>query len=368
MNWDHTAYNDASDSPYDSCPNSTEQHCSPALKSPSAYRFIWFDWFCLWYPPGWLILFNRHWQHYHDDPEGWNWLDYMLFLIPGGFYLASLIRWLRLGCRAPRSEGGNVNPAYQQAFQDEILGPIVQHYFRAELHQLEHLPVTGPLVVVMNHAGMAFPWDFISLGWLLKQERNWVIQPLAHTIFFDHPWLNWWLPPSWPQVLGGVRAERQTFEVAVANAETETVVLYAPEGWRGLIKGWRQRYQLTTFDPSFIQVSDRHHVPILPVTCIGNELLHPWAWNFKTLARWIKLPLFPISLLMVAFVLFPSMGVWAMRSRLKYTVQPLYQPWQEAGVTAPDQPKRSHAYQQAQALRSQLQDQLNQIRSSAKSK
>ncbi len=68
------------------------------------YQFTWFDWFCLWYPPGWLILFNRHWQRYNSDPDGWNWLEYSLFLIPGGFYVALLIRWLRLGCRLPRPQ------------------------------------------------------------------------------------------------------------------------------------------------------------------------------------------------------------------------------------------------------------------------
>jgi len=40
-------------------------------------------------------LFNRH-LYYYADPDGWNWLEYPLFLIPGGFYLALLIRWLRL--------------------------------------------------------------------------------------------------------------------------------------------------------------------------------------------------------------------------------------------------------------------------------
>ncbi|HEY9857865.1 MAG TPA: hypothetical protein V6D16_00050, partial [Candidatus Obscuribacterales bacterium] len=61
-------------------------------------------------------------------------------------------------------------------------------------------------------------------------------------------------------------------------------------------------------------------------------------------------------------------GVWAMRSRLKYTLQPLYQPWQEAEVAATGQHKRSRAYQQAQALRSKLQAQLDQLRSNAKSR
>ncbi|HEY9649206.1 MAG TPA: glycerol acyltransferase, partial [Coleofasciculaceae cyanobacterium] len=134
-----------------------------------SYRFTWFDWFCLWYPPGWLILFNRHWQHYHPDPDGWNWLEYGLFLIPGGFYLALLLRWLRLGCCTPRQNLSEFNPDYQGAFREEILTPIVQYYFQGELQQVENLPQTGPFIVTMNHAGMSFPWDILGLATLLSQ-------------------------------------------------------------------------------------------------------------------------------------------------------------------------------------------------------
>src|SRR4028118_572563 len=269
------------------------------LSSVHSYRFTWFDWFCLWYPPGWLILFNRHWQHYQPNPDGWNWLEYGLFLIPGGFYLALLLRWLRLGGRLPRASVSQFNPDYQQAFRDEVLAPILTHHFRAELHQIEDLPQTEPLIVSMNHAGMSFPWDFMGLGYLLSKTRGWVVQPLAGVSLFEHPWVNWWLPPGWSPVLGGVRAELDEFEAAVSH---KTVLLYAPEGLRGPGKGWSKRYQLETFHPSFIRLSDRYHIPILPVVCIGNESLHSWAFNFKSGARRIKLPFLPISLLMIAFV------------------------------------------------------------------
>lgn len=157
--------------------------------SDKGYKFTWFDWFCLWYPPGWLILFNRHWQHYHADPDGWNWLEYLLFLIPGGFYLALLIRWLRLGCRLPRREVEEFEPKYQLAFREEILTLIVKNYFQAELQQVENLPQTGPMIVAMNHAGMSFPWDFLSVGYLLSKTREWVVQPIANVSLFEHPWM-----------------------------------------------------------------------------------------------------------------------------------------------------------------------------------
>ncbi len=330
------------------------------------YSWNWFDWFCLWYPPGWLILFNRHWQHYHTDPDGWNWLEYGLFLIPGGFYLALLIRWIRLGFRSPRRGEGEFDPNYQQAFRDEVLAPIVKYYFQGELQQLENLPQTGPLIVSMNHAGMCFPWDILGLGTLLSQTREWVVQPLAGVSLFEHPWVIWWLPPGWSQVLGGVRAEADEFEAAVAQ---KTILLYAPEGIRGPGKGWKRRYQLDTFHPSFIQLSDRYRIPILPVACIGNESLHPWAINLKKFARAIYLPFLPVSFLMFFFILFPSMGVWAMRSRLRYFIQPLYQTWSTEVVEDEQLPEpktstrqdRNAAYRHAQLLQEKLQSQINQL-------
>jgi 1-acyl-sn-glycerol-3-phosphate acyltransferase len=325
------------------------------------YRFNWFDWFCLWYPPGWLILFNRHWQHYHADPDGWNWLEYGLFLIPGGFYLALLIRWLRLGCRFPRREVCEFDPNYQKAFGDEVLAPIVKYYFHGELGDIENLPQTGPLIVAMNHAGMCFPWDFLSLGYLLSQARGWVVQPLAHVALFEHPWVVWWVPPGWSQVLGGVQADAESLEAAVAK---KTILLYAPEGLRGPAKGWRSRYQLETFHPSFVRLSDRYHIPILPVVCIGSESLHPWTVNIKKLAKRVSLPFLPVSLLMIVFILFPSMGVWAMKTRLKYYVQPLYKPWSEEGSATEKllEPElKATTYIQAQKLREKLHIKINQL-------
>nr|WP_286004647.1 1-acyl-sn-glycerol-3-phosphate acyltransferase [Geitlerinema calcuttense] len=318
------------------------------LCAMSAYRWTWLDEFCLWYPPGWLILLNRHWQHYHADPDGWNGLEYFLFLLPGGFYLAVLIRWLRLGCRLPRQHLTEFDPNYQQAFRDEVLSAIAQRYFRAQLHQSEHLPQTGPLIIAMNHAGMCFPWDFLNLAYLLGQERNWQVHPLAEVSLFEHPWVIWWLPVGWSQVLGGVQAKPEDFEAAVAH---QTILLYAPEGLRGPQKGWLQRYQLQTFHPSFVQLSDRYQIPILPVICQGSEFLHPWTLNIQPLANLFQLPFLPVSLLMLAFLLFPSMGVWAMRSRLQYSIQP-----PEPPESLPK--NRTNAYRRAQNLREKLQNQL----------
>ncbi|MFB2770479.1 1-acyl-sn-glycerol-3-phosphate acyltransferase [Pelatocladus sp. BLCC-F211] len=322
------------------------------------YKFSWFDWFCLWYPPGWLILFNRHWQHYHSDPDGWNWLEYILFLIPCGFYLAIFIRWLRLGCRIPRQEISEFVPSYQQVFSKEILAPIVEKYFHGELYQIENLPNTKPLLLAMNHAGMCFPWDFLSLCYLLGQERDWIVRTLAGVSLFDHAWMVWWLPPGWSKVLGGVRAELDEFTTALQD---NTIILYAPEGLRGPRKGWQKRYQLEKFDISFIQLSQRFQIPVLPVICIGNENLHPWTTNLHKLQKLFKLPFLPLSPLILVFILFPSMGVWAAKSHLRYFIQSL----EIINLQQNDQNlsdnKRVVIYQRAQALREKMQNQINKL-------
>ena len=339
--------------------------CTSPITSPQPYPFGWFDWFCLWYPPAWLILFNRHWQHYKPDPEGWRWSEYLLFLIPAGFYLAIAIRWVRIQWQRaispappeapPTPPSPEADRQYQHAFRQEILTPIVQHYFRATLENPASLPASHPLLITINHAGMCFPWDFLCLTWLLGEQRSWRMHPLAHPLFFDHPWLQWWLPSGWAAALGAIRAEPQAFAQAIAQHQT---VIYAPEGWRGLAKGWPQRYQLAPFDPSFIRHSVTHHIPILPILCLGSERLHPFAINARAIAQRVGMPMFPLSPLLPLFALFPSMGIWAARKRLRYQIQPLWQPWADHN---PHPPTRKQTYQMAQALRSRLQTTLNEL-------
>lgn len=326
----------------------------------SSYRFNWFDWLCLRYPPGWLILFNRHWQYYNADPDGWNWLEYLLFLIPAGFYIALALRWLRLGCRAPQPATQPPISNYGAVFQNEILAPISTHHFQANLQVTEAIASERWAIVAMNHAGMCFPWDFLCLAFLLRQQ-GYRVRALAHPIFFDHPWLVWWLPPGWAETLGGVRAEKVSFESEIAALQlsqpiTELILLlYAPEGWRGLTKGWQQRYHLEQFDSSFIRLSWQYQVPIIPTVCIGSERLHPFAINIKPLADWFKMPLFPLSPLIPMFLLFPSMGVWAIPTRLSYYMQPLWKLWEQTQVEINALPRRRVLYQWANDLRSQLQ-------------
>ena len=108
-----------------------------------------------------------------------------------------------------------------------------------------------------------------------------------------------------------------------------------------------------------MRLSEVSSIPILPVVCMGNEYLHIWAFNIKRLARRLQLPFLPISPLIFVFLLFPSMGVWAARSKLDYYIQPIYK---TAPATESSPGKvRSRFYQQAQELRDKMQNIINQV-------
>ncbi len=184
-----------------------------------------------------------------------------------------------------------------------------------------------------------------------------MINQHSSNILDTHPWVAWWLPAKWSNVLGGICAKVNTFEAAIQAKKT---ILYAPEGVQGPQKGWRNRYQLQTFDISFISLSQRYQVPILPVICIGSENLNPFAVNIWKIQRLFRLPFLPISPLMIVFAFFPSMGVWAMRprKRLRYYVQKLI--FGKNHVDNLDN-KRQINYQQAQELKKIMQSEINRL-------
>lgn len=97
-------------------------------------------------------------------------------------------------------------------------------------------------------------------------------------------------------------------------------------------------------------------MPILPVVCLGNERLHPWAKKLEFIARRLKMPFFRLSLGILAFILFPSLEVWGMKTRLHYHIQPIY----KLNIEEEKQ-VRSYFYQEVQRLQEKLQCILNQL-------
>jgi 1-acyl-sn-glycerol-3-phosphate acyltransferase len=69
-----------------------------------------------------------------------------------------------------------------------------------------------------------------------------------------------------------------------------------PEGFRGVGKGYRNRYRLQRFGRGgFVEIALRAGVPIVPVAIVGSEEVYPMIADAKPLAKLGRLPYFPIT-------------------------------------------------------------------------
>jgi 1-acyl-sn-glycerol-3-phosphate acyltransferase len=69
-----------------------------------------------------------------------------------------------------------------------------------------------------------------------------------------------------------------------------------PEGFKGIGKPFSDRYKLQRFGRGgFVHTALKAGVPIIPVSIIGSEEIHPVLGNARALARLVGLPYFPIT-------------------------------------------------------------------------
>ena len=69
-----------------------------------------------------------------------------------------------------------------------------------------------------------------------------------------------------------------------------------PEGQRGFVKTYRQRYQLQRFGLGFLRLALETGTPIVPVGIVGSEEQSPGLANVPSLGRLIGAPAFPITI------------------------------------------------------------------------
>jgi 1-acyl-sn-glycerol-3-phosphate acyltransferase len=86
-----------------------------------------------------------------------------------------------------------------------------------------------------------------------------------------------------------------------------------PEGFKGVGKGWSERYKLQRFGRGgFIEVALRANVPIIPVAIVGAEETFPMIGDAKLLAKALGFPYFPIT---PTFPLFGPLGMLPLPSK-----------------------------------------------------
>jgi nucleoside-diphosphate-sugar epimerase/1-acyl-sn-glycerol-3-phosphate acyltransferase len=205
---------------------------------------------------------------------------------PGGGELEFLAR--RLRGDYPVDEFG-----YDPELVDNVLAPILrplyQRWWRVRTVGMEHVPSSGPALVVGNHAG-ALPFDAMMVSLAIHDEHpaHRILRMLAADLAFTLP-----LIAPLARKSGNTLA---CAEDAQRLLEAGELVGVWPEGYKGLGKPFRERYRLQRFGRGgFVELALRTGTPIVPVAVVGSEEIYPMVGNLKRLGRLLGLPYLPVT-------------------------------------------------------------------------
>lgn len=170
-----------------------------------------------------------------------------------------------------------------------IARPLYEDYFRVKTIGMDRIPSDGPALLVGNHSG-TIPLDAVMLQHAVASEHpeHRVIRNTGANLVWTMPFIS-----SLARKSGNaVACDEDAFELLRRG---ELVGVF-PEGFKGVGKGWKNRYRLQRFGRGgFIEVALRSKVPIIPVAIVGAEETYPMIADVRPLARALGFPYFPVT-------------------------------------------------------------------------
>lgn len=173
---------------------------------------------------------------------------------------------------------------------------IYRNYLRAEARGVERVP-EGKVLLIANHAGNTFAWDgaMLATSLLLEAEPPRMVRGMGEFFLPTIPFFNVFM-----QRTGSVVG---TPENCVQLLERGEAIMAFPEGERGFVKTYRQRYQLQRFGLGFMRLALETGTPIVPVGIVGSEEQSPGIANLAWLGKAFGSPAFPVT------ATFPFLGL-----------------------------------------------------------
>jgi 1-acyl-sn-glycerol-3-phosphate acyltransferase len=168
--------------------------------------------------------------------------------------------------------------------------PLLEHWFRAEVIGIHNVPATGGALLVANHAGGLWALDAVMCTVAVhdRHPAHRHMRLLGADLVFTTPLLG--------------ELARKSGSTLACNADAERLlgsgelVGVFPEGFKGVGKPFSERYKLQRFGRGgFVAAALKTRVPIIPVSIVGSEEIHPVLANARLLARMLNLPYFPIT-------------------------------------------------------------------------
>jgi len=172
---------------------------------------------------------------------------------------------------------------------------LYKKYFRVEATGLENIP-DGRALYIGNHGGQ-IPLDAMMAGLALLLES----EPPRFARAMVERWV-----PTVPFVsslftrIGAMIGDPNNCRELLLHDQS---VMVFPEGARGSGKLFKERYKLQRFGTGFMRLALETNTPIIPLAIIGTEETYPAVANFKSLAKLMGAPYFPIT------PFFPALGL-----------------------------------------------------------
>jgi 1-acyl-sn-glycerol-3-phosphate acyltransferase len=176
------------------------------------------------------------------------------------------------------------------------MAAVYRYWLRVEALGLENVP-EGRVLLIANHAGNTFAWDGAMLGMALFLEGDppRVVRGMGEYYLPTIPFFSVFM-----HRVGSVVGTPTNCAQLLAQEEA---IMVFPEGERGFVKTFRQRYKLQRFGLGFMRLALETETPIVPVGIVGGEEQSPGLANLRSIGRLIGSPAFPVTLT------FPWLGV-----------------------------------------------------------
>lgn len=166
-----------------------------------------------------------------------------------------------------------------------LLDFLHDRWWRIETAGTERIPSGERVLYVANRSGI-LPYDGLMIAHAVDRARGREARPR----FLVADWLLG--VPFAAQVLARLGGVRACAENAERLLRTGRSVLAFPEGQKGALKLYRDRYQLQRFARGgFVSIALRQRATIVPVAVVGAEEVHPILFQSSFAERFLGLPL-----------------------------------------------------------------------------
>jgi 1-acyl-sn-glycerol-3-phosphate acyltransferase len=181
-------------------------------------------------------------------------------------------------------------------YSNLVMALMYRHYLRVETRGIERVP-TGRVLLIANHAGNTMAWDgaMLATAMFLEGEPPRIVRGMGEFFLPTLPFFNVMM-----HRMGSVVGRPEN---CVRLLEQGEAIMAFPEGERGFVKTYRQRYQLQRFGLGFLRLALETATPIVPIGIVGSEEQSPGLANVRSLGRLIGSPAFPIT------ATFPFLGL-----------------------------------------------------------